>query len=115
MIIMLSLLVLVFLQSIVPPESLPEAVAFLLGAFSSLVVQFIKGRFQSRTARFVLALLLTVLTAVASYFLAKPEETDLVVFIIHVFAYSQLAYNTFWKVIWEEVLKLRKLGQYRNR
>lgn len=103
----------IFLQAIVPPERLPDAVAFLLGAFASLIIQFVKGRFQSQTARFVIAVLLSVVVGVASYVIAKPAETNLVVFVIHVFAYSQFAYNTFWKIIWEGLLKFRKLGAYK--
>lgn len=107
-------LVLFLFQSIVPPARLPELISFLLGAFATVIVQFVKGKFQSTTTRFIIAVLLSVLVGVISYFLAKPEETSLVVFVVHVFAYSQIVYNAFWKIIWEEVFKFRTLGQYKG-
>ncbi len=101
---------LIFLQSIVPPDKLPETIAFLLGAFSSIVVQFVKSNIQSVTARFAISLLLSAAVGLVSYFLATPEDTNLIVFVVHVFAYSQLAYNMFWKVIWEQLLGFKKFG-----
>lgn len=110
MLTFLSVFSLLMLFQITPPTQLPETISFLLGAFASIVVQFLKGKVPSMTGRFVLAVLLSIVVGVASYFIAKPVEANLVVFVIHVFAYSQIAYTAFWKFIWEGLLKFRKIG-----
>lgn len=107
---LIILAMLVFMQVVIPPAKLPDFVALLLGVLASVIVQFVKGRYQSRTVRFLISLLLSFVVGALSYFIAAPPGADLVTFVIHVFAYSQLAYNGFWKVIWEELLKLRKIG-----
>lgn len=111
MIVSMILFVPFFLQAVPPPARLPEAITLLLGVFASVIVQFVKGRFVSRTSRFVISVALSIATAVISYIVAKPQDTDFVVFVIHVFAYSQITYNMFWKVIWENVLKQKEIGK----
>lgn len=110
MLITFCILVLIFAQVVEPPTELPELILVALGIVASIIVQFVKGKFKSRTTRFLLSLFLSVAVGVVSYILAMPAQTDPVVFVIHVFAYSQIAYNMFWKIIWEELLKLKSPG-----
>lgn len=98
-------------QEFLPPAQLPELVSLLVGAISSIVVQLVKKKVAGTVGRFFLALALAALTGGLSYYVAKPDETNVIIFVVHIFAYSQLAYAAFWKVLWQETLGLRDLGK----
>lgn len=82
------------------PPYLPEIIVVLLGALSSVVIQFIKAKFKTRQSRFFISIGLTGLTGFAAYFIAQPAGLDLPDTLAWIFAASGLAWGS-WRSLWK--------------
>ena len=81
---------------------LPELVSVIVGFLAPLLIQVVKGRVESKRSRFLLALLLSSVVGVVSWFVSNPEEKDLINFVITTFAFSETAYMLFWRTLWQD-------------
>lgn len=82
------------------PPYLPEILVVLLGALSSIVIQFVKARFKTRQARFFISIGLTGLTGLAAYFIVQPPALDLPDTLAWIYAASGLAWGS-WRSLWK--------------
>lgn len=92
------------LAGVLEDFKLPELITIGLGFLAPIVIQFVKNRYASKTARFYISLLLSAVIGFAAYALAPPEQRDPVAFVVTVFGYATVAYNVFWKPIWENTV-----------
>ena len=94
----------VFAQSTLPANpdlALPAMIVAVLNFFAPLVIQFLKVKMESRLARFWTALLISGITGVIAAVVAKVDLNNTIELVTISFAMAQLAYNSFWKVLWK--------------
>ena len=98
----------VFAQGSSAPEmALPAMVVAVLNFFAPLAIQFLKVKMESRLARFWTALLISGLTGIIAAVVAKVDLNNTIELVTISFAMAQLAYNSFWKVLWKNNIPKR--------
>lgn len=90
------------IYQISPPQELPQIIMIIIGAVNSAVVQFVKKAFNERWARFLVALLLSVIVGIISFFVVDPQGLDLVDSVVYVYAFASIAHRLWWSPIWQK-------------
>jgi len=83
------------------PTVLPNLITAALGVFAPVVIQFVVNRVNSENTRLYIAIALSIMTGVISYYIAPPDY-PMAVRLAIVFTYIQLSYKAFWKVLWDK-------------
>ena len=84
-----------------PDLALPAMIVAVLNFFAPIVIQFLKTKLESRLARFWVSLIISGLTGLIAAIVAGVNANDTIQLVIISFSMAQLAYNSFWKVIWK--------------
>lgn len=80
---------------------LPELISMILGALVPVAIEPLKKFFATRVKRFFAALGLSSLVGAIAFLMTKPATADVADIVVYVFGFSQLAYNGFWKQLWQ--------------
>ncbi len=93
------------------PPDFPSQLAVLLGLISPPVIQFLVKRIDSQTVRLVLAVIISIATALIAAVWQGLEFSGGIQFVIAVFSITQATFNTFWKpVVFPQVKAMQKIG-----